>query len=184
VTVAHLVLRLTLQASTIVVPRHHHNQTTNPPRTLHTMSSHLSDAPASSTKSPPSPRSKNQSNPSITEPSSFPKLHRSHHHHHHIHRHHAKDTHSAHSNPRSSASLIGAEMDASKSEGVTPIHSQNPSRRASFLGTSPELEGMLLSWKAERKNVKEIQVREEKERGILRSSFVIPTHHLSLSNLS
>jgi hypothetical protein len=61
-----------------------------------------------------------------------------------------------------------------KSEGVTPEESRNPSRGTSLLGAGGELDGLGQSWKAERRVVGDEEVKVEKERGALRASFVFP----------
>lgn len=110
-------------------------------------------------------RSRHQGTRSITDVSSH-KTHKSHHHHPHIHRKDKDDKtpQSAHPNLQPSGAVEGF-----KSEVVTPEQSRNGSRRASVL---PEgAEGMFTG--AQKRDIREGEVKEEKEKGVQRATFVL-----------
>jgi hypothetical protein len=149
-----------------------------------TMSSQLSDAPHSirpPLSSPP--RHKHAVTRSITEASSLPKLHRSNHS--NIHRHNGKDrdkhqdkneksTTSPNPTLQPNALLTSVEAGAPRSEGATPANSQTVSRRTSLLGMNRDQDGAIPTLKVEGKTPKEVELGEERERGVLRASFVSP----------
>lgn len=94
---------------------------------------------------------------------------RSHHHHHtHLHRKdhsREKEAQSAHPN------LQPHEIGTTKSEGVTPEESRAGSRQPSVFGDIPGWDGMGSSRERERRRpVKEGEVKEERERGVLRAT--------------
>ncbi|RDW88171.1 hypothetical protein BP6252_00203 [Coleophoma cylindrospora] len=98
-------------------------------------------------------RPRHQVSRSITETGSFHRHHRPHHH--HTNRHHEKAPQSAHPNLQSNSLADGI-----KSEGVTPDHSRNASRRTSML-----VEGADVSTASNARKVEpEKDVREEKEK--------------------
>jgi CHASE2 domain-containing sensor protein len=132
------------------------------------MSNHLYDLPVPIYKTISPPRPKHQTHRSITE-ASFPVPKRSHHHH-HIHRHH-KDKERDKDSLRS-----GQPVEGTKSEGVSPQNSREQSRRTSLLPVSGEIEGLVVasSWKEERRVVRAEEVAEEKEKGYLRATWVLP----------
>lgn len=127
------------------------------------------------------------------------KIHRPHHHHHHTHiHHHGRRAHSKEKNtkeeepqsahPNLQPFLGGERRDKSwrdiqqaRSEGVTPAGSRNASRRTSVLGswesdggpsTGTAVIGDMALGPKERKAVKDGQVKQERERGVLRATFV------------
>ncbi len=111
--------------------------------------------PSSKPPNPASPtRPKHLTTRSISE---VHKHHHSHLHHPNLHRR-KEDPQSSHPNLGASGSFEGT---SSKSEGVTPSVSRDVSRRGSVLEI---LEGN----GRERRAVKEGEVREEREKGILR----------------
>ena len=69
----------------------------------------------------------------------------------------------------SQPALGSYEGTSSKSEGFTPNQSRDASRRGSILGVDiPETNGR------EKRVVKEGEVREEREKGVLRAAYVHP----------
>lgn len=119
---------------------------------------------------PPEPSSKPANPASPTRPKHLTTLSISevHKHHHHPHLHHPslhrkkEDIEPAHPNLHVSTSYEGP---GTRSEGATPGESQNVSRRGSVNGVEiPETNGR------ERRPVKEGEVRDEMEKGVLRAA--------------
>jgi hypothetical protein len=133
--------------------------------------------------SPPPPRSRRSTAHSITETSSFARHHRPHVRHQAKHRekdkHKDRDQdkgkdensiHTSNSNIQPTISLTTVETGTSRSENVTPAHSQNASRRTSLLGLNAEQDGASL--RADGKGSKEAELINEREKGFLRATFV------------
>lgn len=139
----------------------------------------MTDLPVPIYKTTPPPRPKHQTQRSITE-ASFPAPKRSHHHHHHhIHRHHKDKERDRDRDRDGSGSGNTQSVEVTKSEGVSPENSRDPSRRTSLLQAAMvagsgmgELEGFAIAngWKEERRAVKAEEVVEEKEKGVLRAT--------------
>jgi hypothetical protein len=88
-----------------------------------------------------------------------------HHKHHHPHLHHHRRKEESQSTHHSQAALGSYEGTSSRSEGFTPSQSRDVSRQGSILGVDiPEGNGR------EKRVVKEGEVREEREKGVLRAA--------------
>lgn len=129
----------------------------------------MSNSGADNSK-PTSPiRSRHQVTRSITEVQSFPKIHH-HFSHHHSHSHHRKDKDDK--IPQSALPNLQPNglIEATKSEAVTPEESRNASRTTSVFSTSIEgIEGLPGT---QRHTVKEGDVKKNREKGMLRATFV------------
>ena len=121
-----------------------------------------SDASSKKHSNPLSPSRRHQVQRSVSEFSSFPKLHRPHGHHHHHHRHHKDNDVPQSAGPNLQ---LNGEAVTSKSENATPNDSRDASRRTSALVTGWEdgAEGR------ESMIVREGQVAEEKQKGSQRA---------------
>jgi len=137
--------------------------------TLDTPDRKMSNIPpetSSSTRipNPASPqRPKHLINRSISEisPPSLPKLHHKHHHHPHVHR---KDKESQSTNLNLQPYPSSEQVSGSRSEGVTP----SGSRAGSVWGLDQDGNGN----GKEKRVVKEGEVKEEREKGVLRATYV------------
>lgn len=88
-------------------------------------------------------------------------------HHHHTHLHHRKD-HSREKEAQSAHPNLQPNELGSRSEGVTPEESRAGSRRTSVHGDMMGWEGN--GREREKRVVKEGEVKEERERGVLRAT--------------
>jgi hypothetical protein len=152
------------------------------------MPSDLTDVPLQARPpvvSPPRPRRGTAH--SASEHSSFAKHHRP-----HVHRHHVrpKDKNKGkdgdqdkgneensilitNSNLQPTFSLTGVDT-GTRSENVTPAQSKSASRRTSLLGLNSDPDGAMAGWRVEGKSSKEVELAEEREKGVLRAAFVPP----------
>lgn len=154
------------------------------------MSSHIPDVPPPIR--PPiasPPRSRPLGTPSIAEAGHFSKSQRP-----HVHRHYSlhrdkdkgregnkdkekdeKALYLTSSYPQTTLSPTGMEIGTSRSENATPAQSQNASRRTSLLAVNnADQNAAVASLRAEGKGSKEAELAQEREKGLLRASFVTP----------
>jgi hypothetical protein len=122
----------------------------------------MSHPPPESSSKPANPTSPTR--PKHLTTRSISEVHHKHHHPHLHHHHRKEETQSVHASQQALGSYEGT---SSRSEGFTPNHSRDASRRGSILGVEiPERNGR------EKRVVKEGEVREEREKGVLRAACV------------
>ncbi|KAL2070929.1 hypothetical protein VTL71DRAFT_13955 [Oculimacula yallundae] len=157
------------------------------PTKTHSLPTPLPAAPStliSSTQTPISPtRPKHLSTRSITEVNAPPSLPRipgnsgkhHHHHHHHPHIHHGRHRDKERDgmrgvDGRDGSAEYGNAIGGSRSEGHTPSESRVGSRRGSFNWKGEDGSGLSRERKERERVVREGEVREERERGVLRAT--------------
>lgn len=122
---------------------------------------------ADSPRATPPHRPRHQISRSISELSSPIRLHR-HDHSSHARKEREREDRTALSPPITPALLAMDSISGSKSEGVTPNMSPNPSRRASVLGGAP---GDDLGGVVSRKISRDEQVRQERQKAAARVTY-------------